>query len=1131
MHIALRGAVARCFVEASPSNDASTQTEEAAGACRHRSCYAQKQKLRTQLTSATSELAALSRKVQTAESKAEREWRGMLKDSQEDTAEAVRRLRDAQNRRACDAKRVDVLEGERTKLQQEVKSSVLHVQQAQQLQADAEARVVAVETSARLAKQQYTREARQAGREALGAEREIQAESFQERLDQLQAEVDAAENSTAAAEERGDNFYKELRNVRRSLNRARGREDKLLSTAAPVYKTDKETDVSKATHDNRRSKWYRCYSAWLVSSDWDEDSLYALSKALYKTGMLDAIWGTRWMDILYVAHTNTLIGEMEQQIFGVRFGLYLHLEMHLTLSQIVDMSLVTFKDWDGKRYGSRHVYESAGSSSRDLKIRPIRITPTRCELEAELLERKAGTDLEMSVDGRVTFRPFLPQIGCLLAEDSGKNGMPELDEFLSKRHVLDIKLSADATGFGALQLSLLTLGNPWSAQSAQTLRILGGGNCDDGRDGVLKLLGDNRDVVNRVIRSKGKTPITVPFPNGDEHEVLIHCIVISDLSCLRHCEKQLNSGLCGCAATALRVVPKKPSNIDELRAHTRRCFRPNLKQRTTLRHARQLDGSIVPCFAAECSFGKSSDPELEYTVAVQHEQQLLADRSKKGIAVHTKWRLDHGHKHYNVQPLQAGEGTFDVDMSSQQYLCNLHGPLLNLPKHSPWSHGILRNASDDGAAAISETLKLMKHPLDCRKKDAGRVKQEKWFTGERYQTFVKGGRGSPGGPKAMAQVVMCLATDLMKQRDRIDPSAPMAAPSVAAAPSRGSGKGGIASRFQGFGPAPANSSTAAPAASPSLTQEQLRVQARAKTEEGRAARLHLLAAPSAPSRQPTAMERACDAQDLQLIKRHYGVFAQIIINALLVWDAAFKLFWVQSEQIGWRCAEVLSVKHALELCAASIDLQEIGERVSLQQCKSWYNHLWIYQMVDHILATGEPLSISDLELLNGLLKRTAKSNATTRIELSEEAQKARAEAEAAAAAAEAEENGGDEEDEEVETVVVQKKRPYSSTMSWQVITFLVLQQEHRKDADAIRFRTAERLFGEEGPGRSSLPKKQKLDQPLPAVVFEKGLHTYVVSGGRVDISAVEPRADSCIKAFCRLLKFAEAQAAAPTAAV
>ena len=1126
--VRLQGEVTRRVAAVLGHSDASTQTESGAGACRQRPCVREKHNLKGQVFELQAELSTAAAKLRTADAKASREWRGLLSDSQLETADAVSRVRQVQSIRLWQDSRITRLEEEREKLQLELESVKGHVKLAQGLQAAAESRVKAVETSARLARQEALREARKESRAALEAARIAHAKSLQDQVAELQADVEEAEAGLTTATERENKWYSELRNQRRALARAKERERVLLEGAAPVYK-ESELAVKERTHSNRRSKWFKCFTAWLTQCEWDDDSLYALGKALYHTGLFDELWGSRWLDIIFVAAVNELNGEQERDVFGIRFGLYLHLEMHLTLPQIVDMAMVTLKLWDGKKYGGRYVYESPGSSSRELKLRPIRITPSRADLEAELLERKAGTNLEMSDDGRVTSRPFLPQIGCLLAEDSGKNGMPDLDDFLSHRSVLDIKISADATGFGALQLSLITLGNVWSAQSAQTLRILGGGNCDDGKEGVKKLLGANHEVVNNVIRSKGKTPIAIPFPDGEERLVCVNCIVVSDLSCLRHCEKQLNSGLCGCAATALRVVPIKPTNIDSLRGHTRRCFRPNLKQRTTLRHARQLDGTLVRCFAAGCNFGHSDNPELEYTVACQREAVLLADKSKKGVAAHTKWRLDHGHKHYNVQPLLAGEGTFDVDMATQQYLCDLHGPLLNLPKHSPWSHGILRNASDDGAAAISETLKLMQHPLDCRKKDAGRVKQEKWFTGERYGSFVKGGRGSPGGPKAMAQIVMCLATDLMRNRDRIDPSAPLAARPTSSAPSKGSGKGGTASRFNGFDPAPKPATSINSQPPKPLTQEELRVQARARTEDGRAARLHLIASPASPTRTPTAMERACDPDDLALIKRHYGVFAQIIINALLVWDAAFKLFWVGTENIGWRCPQPVAVKHALDLCCAGIDLQEMGERVSLQQCKSWYNHLWIYAMIDHILLTGQPLSISDLELLNGLLKRTAKSNATTRIELSEVARAARAEAEAAAAAAEAEEgDGGEEEEEEVEHVVV-KRHPYSSTMSYQVITFLVLQQEHRKDESAIKFRTAERLFGQDGPGRSSLPKKQKVEEPKPAVLFARGLEAYTASGGKVDLTQVEPRADSCIKAFCRLLKFAEASAA-PTGA-
>eukprot|EP00965_Chrysotila_dentata_P138651 4586127-Pleurochrysis_carterae.AAC.1 len=62
----------------------------------------------------------------------------------------------------------------------------------------------------------------------------------------------------------------------------------------------------------------------------------------------------------------------------------------------------------------------------------------------------------------------------------------------------------------------------------------------------------------------------------------------------------------------------------------------------------------------------------------------------------------------------------------------------------------MNNASDDARAAISEQLAEWKHPLDCRRKDNNRVRENKWFRGDRWSTFCAGERGSPGAPIAIA---------------------------------------------------------------------------------------------------------------------------------------------------------------------------------------------------------------------------------------------------------------------------------------------------------------------------------------------------------------------------------------------
>eukprot|EP00966_Prymnesium_polylepis_P122781 2838695-Prymnesium_polylepis.1 len=66
-----------------------------------------------------------------------------------------------------------------------------------------------------------------------------------------------------------------------------------------------------------------------------------------------------------------------------------------------------------------------------------------------------------------------------------------------------------------------------------------------------------------------------------------------------------------------------------------------------------------------------------------------------------------------------------------QIVDTLHLAKLNLPK-IPWKHGLLNNMSDDAREEASEYLKSIGAPLDCRRKDDGRQRADKWHTGEKW---------------------------------------------------------------------------------------------------------------------------------------------------------------------------------------------------------------------------------------------------------------------------------------------------------------------------------------------------------------------------------------------------------------
>ena len=89
----------------------------------------------------------------------------MLHDSQEETADTVRRLREAQWVRSIRDTQITQLEGEVLKLHAELENSKKSVKEAERLSAEAEARVKTLEISARLAARASVRGARSQGRE------------------------------------------------------------------------------------------------------------------------------------------------------------------------------------------------------------------------------------------------------------------------------------------------------------------------------------------------------------------------------------------------------------------------------------------------------------------------------------------------------------------------------------------------------------------------------------------------------------------------------------------------------------------------------------------------------------------------------------------------------------------------------------------------------------------------------------------------------------------------------------------------------------------------------------------------------------------------------------------------------
>ena len=450
------------------------------------------------------------------------------------------------------------------------------------------------------------------------------------------------------------------------------------------------------------------------------------------------------------------------------------------------------------------------------------------------------------------------------------------------------------------------------------------------------MLGSNLKYINDLVMAD-ELKQCVSIRVGDRDiSILPKVFMVDDVSKIRHGERLANSGWCGCSRDfALRQTPKvKPAadcSLEELRSFLSVCHSHSRVERFILSH-NTVPGESAPrpCTAPGCTFAHdSTTAAAEQAALYAEEARLVAVDTKAGKAAFSKWRMLHAHCHLNVQPGRFGE-PFLWHHFDRQIIDPLHHSQLGCPK-TPWKHGILNNASDDARQEISDKLKEWKHPLDCRRKEDNRVTAQKWFTGEKWDTFCAGKGGSPGGPVGIATLVLIIAQDL--QTRGVDAGGGVAEVEKPVKP-----KGGRGANLANFAAA-----AGAAGAPPKLK--------------------HI----------PTALERAADPAELKIIRDLYGSRGQTIINTLLAFDGYFKWYYPLKETIPFLAPMSVKLPRARDNCRLAIDMHEIFERLAIRKHGSFLPHGAIFKISRDILEVGDvwATDLSKLELQNADTKRTA----------------------------------------------------------------------------------------------------------------------------------------------------------------
>ena len=798
-------------------------------------------------------------------------------------------------------------------------------------------------------------------------QRAVVAEELQQnaelRADEaIQEAQSAAEAAADAAEEVSDAEYVAAV-LKGKLRRAELKAEEHVKRAAKD-----RADLQRGPRDRSVDEWAaltneakykaeqreRLYlTNFLQSHTWRMKDIAA---AFDELGLVELLFDTAPFFLEYVNRTKALVKQLEESEFGEIFGMYLHYEMNLTFDKIHRLNQAACMKFnkEANRYKSKILLYNPhlkDDPHHRTIVKVPRIAPPFHKMVATKKKIEEKLNVSSNENGRLAYTCFTDVVQQLVMQDCGRQGMPPLTHYEGGHNKIHLVISFDGTGFGSQQINTIALNNPCTSQSAQMLFIFGIGNCADDRSGTSRLLGPNLALINYMMAN----PEQLVKVGGKL--VAFTIFVVLDVAALRHTEHLNSSGWCCCARDfALRRTPIKPTNVAEMYKLLKQCHEPTCDERFLWSHMPRPGEALPrPCTAPGCTFGHNpTTVAAEHAALLAEEARLVSDQTKRGKAAFSKWRMEHAHAHYNIQPGMYGSPMFCHDFK-QVILDALHMAELNVPKIA-WKHCILSHASDDARAQISEQLHVWKHPLDCRRKDDNRVRAQKWFTGEKWASFCLGIKGSPGGPRAIAAIVLIIAQEMQDSGTVAAPVvAPVvAAPAVAAAPTRpaGRGRGAYLARVVSAPPAAA-------AAAPAMAS---------RTEM--------------PYKR-SAIEQAADPEDLKVIHDLFGSRGQLIINSLLAFDAFFAWYYPLKDSIDMDSSLEEREARALDNMRTAIDVHEIFEFCSIRNHKSFMPHGAIFKVTRDILTVGDiwAYCLSALELQNAETKRVASSGGSRRLQI------------------------------------------------------------------------------------------------------------------------------------------------------
>ena len=134
---------------------------------------------------------------------------------------------------------------------------------------------------------------------------------------------------------------------------------------------------------------------------------------------------------MHIGKMNEIMRKIEEDHYGVDFGLFLHYEMSLPLHKILRITHAGSHqyDKDHDHYMRKAILCSGNGATGQFSVKVPRIGLPRNVLEPVMRKLEDSLGVETTEDGLVAFLEFDKALADMVNEDPGGGGMPPLEEF------------------------------------------------------------------------------------------------------------------------------------------------------------------------------------------------------------------------------------------------------------------------------------------------------------------------------------------------------------------------------------------------------------------------------------------------------------------------------------------------------------------------------------------------------------------------------------------------------------------------------------------------------------------------------------------------------------------------------